>query len=427
MSMTPHRTGPGLDRAAERSPTTALPPTKYQVVLVALLSFNFSVVFFDRNALNFLMPFVKPELGLNNTQVGLLASGLSLTWALSAYLVGRYSDRTGRRKSVIVFATLAFSACSFVSGLASSFLVLFAARLLMGLAEGGILPVSQSLTASQVDPAHRGLAMGVIQNFCSNLIGGTLAPILLVALAVHYGWRMSFYLAGIPGIAAALLIWFFLYDPPAASVRAVDRMSLRAAFGERNIFVCAIISVLMISYLVIGWTFLPLFLVQVRGFSAGTMGGLMAALGLMATIGSFAVPAWSDRAGRKPIMMLVPVIGIAAPLGAMFFDGPVWLLGAILALGWALNGTFSLFMATIPSETVDPRHSATVLGLVLGAGEIFGGGLSPFAAGAMADRFGLEAPLWAMVGLAVASGLVAIALRETAPRIVGARAAAQSG
>ena len=55
------------------SPVGTRNSSSYQILLVALLSLNFGIVFFDRNALNFLMPFVKPELGLSNTQVGLLA------------------------------------------------------------------------------------------------------------------------------------------------------------------------------------------------------------------------------------------------------------------------------------------------------------------------------------------------------------------
>jgi len=69
--------------------------TFYQALLVGLLSLNFGIVFFDRNALNFLMPFVQPDLGLSNTQVGLLASALSLTWSFAAFGVGRLSDATG--------------------------------------------------------------------------------------------------------------------------------------------------------------------------------------------------------------------------------------------------------------------------------------------------------------------------------------------
>ena len=67
----------------------------YQWRLTALLSLSFGFVLFDRNALSFLMPFVQPELGLSNTQVGMLSGGLSLTWAMSAFGIGVVADRFG--------------------------------------------------------------------------------------------------------------------------------------------------------------------------------------------------------------------------------------------------------------------------------------------------------------------------------------------
>src|SRR5215510_3093280 len=127
-------------------------PTWYQPVLVVLLCLNFGILFFDRNALNFLMPFVQPELGLTNTQVGALASAFSLTWAIAGVVVGGFSDRTGMRKPILIVVTVLFAACSALSGIVTSFLALFAVRLLMGIAEGGVLPVSQALTVVEVAP-----------------------------------------------------------------------------------------------------------------------------------------------------------------------------------------------------------------------------------------------------------------------------------
>jgi len=403
---------------------------RYQFALVGLLSLNFGVLFFDRNALNFLMPFVQPDLGLSNTQVGMLASGLSLTWAVSGFLIGRLSDRTGKRKSIIVAATLAFSACSFVSGVASSFAMLLGARLLMGLAEGGVLPISQSLTALEVSPERRGLAMGVTQNLGSNLLGSTAAPLFLVAIAAAAGWRSAFFIAALPGLVLALLIWIFVREPRLPTVdeaAAHERLSIGAAFAQRNILLCALISVLLVSYLVICWAFMPLFLTKVRGFDPSVMGWLMATLGLSAGVGSFVVPGISDIVGRKPVMVVVPLIGVILPLGAMFVSGSTWLLAAIFFLGWALNGVFPMFMATIPSETVDPRHTGTVLGLVMGTGEVLGGVLGPSFAGVAADRFGLDAILWIMLGLCVAAGLLGLGLRETAPGVVARNRLAHRG
>jgi MFS transporter, ACS family, hexuronate transporter len=129
----------------------------YQWWLTALLSLNFGFVLFDRNALNFLMPFVQPELGLNNSQIGMLAACLSLTWALAAFGVGLVADRLGSRKRMLVLCSVAFALCSFASGLAPGFGAMLGTRLLMGLSEGGIMPLSQLLIATQVDERHRGL------------------------------------------------------------------------------------------------------------------------------------------------------------------------------------------------------------------------------------------------------------------------------
>jgi MFS transporter, ACS family, hexuronate transporter len=397
----------------------------YQLLLPALLSINFGIVFFDRNALNFLMPFVQPELSLNNTQVGVLAGALSLTWASAAFLIGMVSDAWGSRKGLLVIATLAFSACSFASGLASSFLVMLGARMLMGVSEGGIMPLSQSLIASEVAPRHRGLAMGVTQNFGSNLFGSFAAPVLLVAFAKAFGWRHAFFLAAVPGIVTSLLIWRFVRAPQPESTHAAGtepRWTLRQALAERNVLICALLSILLVSYLVICWAFMPLYLTHVRQYEVQTMGWLMGALGISATVGAFVISALSDRIGRRPLMIFTPFVGVILPLAAMYFQGSVWVLAGIFFVGWGVTGIFPLFMATVPSESVDPRHTATVLGICMGTGEIVGGVLAPFIAGYAADRTGLAAPLMMMIGLALCSGLLAFGLRETAPRVLARRA-----
>jgi MFS family permease len=262
----------------------------YQVLLVVLLSLNFGILFFDRNALNFLMPFVKPELGLTNTQVGLLASGLSFTWSFAAFGMGRLSDRLGKRKLLLIVSTIAFSACSFLSGIAASFTMLLLTRLLMGIAEGGVMPISHAIVASEVDPERRGLAQGVAQNLGSSLLGSFVAPVVLVAFATSFGWREAFYLAGVPGLFSALLVWLLVKEPPVArpEVRASgEGMSMMQALKERNILICVLLSLLGVSYLVICWAFMPLFLTEVRGFSENATGWLMGTLGLSAAFCSF--------------------------------------------------------------------------------------------------------------------------------------------
>jgi predicted MFS family arabinose efflux permease len=401
------------------APAPGLPSSRYQVLLVALLSINFGIVFFDRNALGFLMGSIQPELGLSETQVGLLSSALSLTWALAAFGMGAFSDAIGNRKIPLILTTLAFCACSFVTGLAHSFLLLLAARMLMGVAEGGVMPISHAMIVTEVDPKHRGIAQGIAQNFGSNFLGSVIAPTVLVAFAAAYGWRNAFFLAALPGLVTAILIWILLREPPRpprAAVAQRPKEPWLSVLKERNVLVCCVLAILLVSYLVVCLTFLPKYLINVRHFTPGTMSLLIATLGISATIGSFAISGLSDRIGRRPVMIVMPLIGIILPVGAMFFDGSVWLLAAIFFAGWGLVGIFPLFMATVPSESVSPARVATALGLCMGTGEVLGGVLSPALAGIAADRWGPNLPLWIMVGLTVAAGFTAMLLQETAPR-----------
>jgi MFS family permease len=397
----------------------------YQVLLVTLLCLNFGILFFDRNALNFLMPFIQPDLGLTFTQVGLLGSALSLTWALAAIFVGWLSDKIARRKVIIVVSTLVFSLCSVASGLATGFLMLLGARLLMGLSEGGVMPISHAMVAAEVTPERRGVAMGVAQNLGSSLLGSTVAPLVLTPIALAWGWRNGFFLAAVPALISCGLVALFEIErplPKPAVRTAGDRAPLLETLTERNVIACAVMAVLLVSYLVVTWAFMPLILVQLRGYDPDTAAWLMAVLGVSSAIAAFLVPGISDYAGRRPVMAISTFVGVLLPLGVMTFHGSALTMGAIFFVGWLFNGILPMFMATVPTESVSPRQAATAIGIVMGLGEILGGVLSPSLAGKLSDIYGLQAPLWLLIGLALLGGITALFLRETAPRVLARRA-----
>jgi MFS family permease len=401
----------------------------YQFLLVFLLSLNFGIVFFDRQALNALMPFVQPELGLSQTQIGLLAGGLSFSWAIAAFFVGKLSDSLGKRKVLLIAATIAFSLCSFLSGIATSFLFLFGARLLMGAAEGGVMPISHAMVASEVNPKWRGLAQGVAQNLGSNLLGSFLAPVVLVAFATAFSWREAFYLAAVPGLLSSALIWFMLKEPEPMAAAEVSEdgvaseadISIMDALKNRNMFICVVVGVLMVAHFVTTWAFMPLYLTEVKGLDPTTMSWLMGTLGIAAAIYSFSIAGLSDIIGRKPVMVALPFLSVLGPLGAMYVDGSIALLAVVFFVGWAVNGVFPIFMATIPSETFSQRHHATVLGLAMGSCEVLGGVFGPPIGGMLNDAFGMETFLWMLIVLGVVSGFVALGLKETAPAVLARR------
>jgi len=395
---------------------------RYETRLIWVLTVTFGFVFFDRNAANFLMPFIADDLHFNNEQVGWVASALSFTWAVSSFLGGWYSDRTGNRKTLLLITVVAFSLCSFASGLAASFATLVSARLLMGLAEGPILPIAQSLVAIESTAAKRGNNMGVMQNFGSNLLGSFAAPLVLVAIASTFNWRWAFYLAGVPGLIMALLIAKYVRQPAAAvtpSTPAAPAAETKMGFGEmmrhRNMWLCMLMAIFMVAWMVLGWAFLPLFYIKVRQIGSSQMSVLMSVLGLSAAFFSFVVPALSDRFGRRPVIIIFNFIGLLVPLAALYFQGSLLILGALIFLGWSASGTFPLFMGTVPSETIPARYVATSLGMVVGLGEILGGVIAPAISGRAADLYGLQSPLIIMAGCAMVGAVLALFLRETAP------------
>jgi MFS family permease len=399
---------------------------KYETRLIWVLTITFGFVFFDRNAANYLMPIIADDLHFNNQQIGLIASALSFTWAIASFLGGAYSDRTGNRKTLLLVAVVAFSLCSFASGLAVSFLTLFATRLLMGLAEGPILPIAQSLVAIESTAAKRGNNMGVMQNFGSNLLGSFVAPLVLVAVASAYSWRWAFFLSGVPGLIMALLIAKYVRQPDPTTAHGIPGAQIAVPPDEkgmgywqmlkhRNMWLCMLMAIFMVAWMVLGWVFLPVFYTKARLFSNSDMSHLMSVLGLSAAFFSFVVPALSDRFGRRPVIAIFNFIGLSVPLFALHFHGSQLMLGTLIFFGWSASGTFPLFMGTVPSETIPARYVATSLGMVVGLGEILGGVGAPAIAGRAADHYGLQAPLLIMAVCAIVGTVLALFLRETAP------------
>lgn len=392
----------------------------YENRLLLLLFFTVGFVFFDRLAINFLFPFMREEFALTNGRIGMLASALAVTWALSGYTLAAWAESRQRRKPVLVAAVVVFSICSVGSGLAGSFMALVLARALMGLAEGPVLPISQSLMGYASTPARRGRNMGLVQASAGGLLGAVLAPMVVVPLAAEYGWRTAFFIAGIPGLVIALLLARWVAEPRAQALAPrhpaqAGAPTLRAMVGQRNIALCLAISCLFITWFVALMTFTPLYLMEQRGMAPGTMGVLMTVLGVSSVVSGFVVPALSDRLGRKPAMIVFSLVAISAPLVLVYCDAALPMFCILLFLAYFGYGCFPIFLATIPAETVGAAHAGRAIGLVIGVGEVAGGFLAPMLEGYAADSYGARAPFLIASAATLLAALLSCALKETAP------------
>jgi MFS transporter, ACS family, hexuronate transporter len=404
----------------------------YENRLLVILGLAFGICYFDRNAGTILVPLMEHDLRLDNTETGLIGSGLSITWALGAYLIARWSDAIGVRKAFLLAFLFIFSVCSFISGLAHSFAVLLASRMVMGAVEGPFLPVCLALMAVESSEHRRGINAGIMQNFFASILGQSLAPLVLVALAQQFGWRSAFYIAGVPGLLCAFAVLLWVREPDRSAQAAVDtgglggtgaRMGLGAMIGTRNILLCCLISVFMVAWLVLGWTFLPKFFTDYRHLSPSLMSYVMTALGIASALSSFTVPAISDRVGRKPAMIAFCLLGALSPLAALYYQGSPVVMGALMFAGWLACGTFPLFMGVIPGETISRRYAATAMGLVVCTGEVAGGFGVNSLAGVLADARSLATPVLIQAACALVGGALCLLLLETAPSKVRAAAA----
>jgi len=390
----------------------------YQSMLVALLGVNMGIVFLDRGAFGLLAPMIQPEFDLSNTQVGMINGILAATWALSSFGLTRAADVTGRSKLLLVAGTVVFSVASISSGFAVGLLTLMAARALMGIAEGGLPPLSTHIVTSEVAPERRGLAIGMLSTIGINLIP-LLGPLVIVGIGTVYGWRAAFWVAGIPGLIMAAVIWLLVRNPAHERTDDTPKGSVVPLLKTRNIRFTLVLATLNMTFYAALFGFLPLYLVNVQGLSNAMMGVVMTALGVAAVFYGFVGPMLSDRFGRKAAIFgsyLIAALGL--PFLA-FSGGSLALVfaGAMLAVAGGA-GSGILIMNVIPGESAPPHLRATAMGFTAAVGEMLGAGAMPVVIGGVADRIGLGVLPWILLGVAVLFCLVTLGLRETAPRIV---------
>jgi MFS transporter, ACS family, hexuronate transporter len=399
----------------------------YENGLLILLGVSFGCAFFDRNSASVLIPYVAKDLGLTNTQSALINSVLSVMWALGAYVIARWSDSKGHRKPFLLAFLVIFSACSILSGLARSFPVLLISRAIMGAVEGPFLPVCLAIMAVESSASRRGVNAGIMQNFFAALLGQSLAPWLLPIIAEQYGWRAAFFVSGVPGLLCAIGVWLWVREPTqearatlvaSSEAPAADdgkKMGLFDMLAVRNVLVCCLISVFMVGWFIMGWTFLPKYLTEVRGMPGPTMGALLSVLGFASALSGFGAPWLSDRIGRKPVMIGFCLVGALTALGAMYFQGSTLMLGALLFVGWLASGTFPLYMGVIPGESMPRKYAATAMGLVVCVGEVLGGSGLVALAGKVADLTQLSSAVLMMAGSGAIGCILCFFLVETAP------------
>jgi MFS family permease len=204
--------------AASDGSSTSVQPAEfeasegYKKYVVWLLFVVYVFNFVDRQILSIVIEPIKKEFSLHDWQLGVL-SGLAFAvlYSTLGIPIARYADRSSR-VNIIVMSLVVWSSFTAVTGLAKSFWHLLFARVGVGIGEAGCSPPAYSLISDYFEPKKRATALSIYSMGVYG--GGALGFLVGGSVAQEYGWRMAFYVVGLPGIALSVLVKLTLREPP---------------------------------------------------------------------------------------------------------------------------------------------------------------------------------------------------------------------
>ena len=309
--------------------------------MLALLLLAYVFNFLDRQILSILKIPIKAELGLTDTQLGLMGGiAFASVYSTLAIPFARYADR-GRRVKVIAVAVAVWSGFTALCGATLNFWQLFLARMGVGIGEAGGVAPSYALIADYFPPERRARALAIFS--LGIPIGSALGLYFGGWIATALNWRWAFGLIGLAGLPVALAIWRFIPEPTRGALDAIEVDAAEPRFLE-------IISLLLTK---------PSFWFLSFGAASASICGY----GL-----GFWLPSYFNASLGLPLDKLGAYFGSIVLVGGMlgiYFGG--WLGDR---LGGARPGAYALvpglaFLLTAPLYAVAMFNQSLTLGLIL--------------------------------------------------------------
>ncbi len=371
----------------------------YKWVVLGLLTLVYTFNFIDRQILVILSEPIKAELGLTDTQLGLL-TGLAFA-ALYVTLgipIARFADLSNR-KNVVAASLAVWSAMTAISGSVTSFFQLFLARVGVGIGEAGGSPPAHSIISDYFPPQKRATALSI---YSTGIYFGILLGYVIGGLiAKYYGWRVAFYSIGIPGVLFALIIYFVIKeplkgqsDPEGEVVDTPPLMQVISRLLSKKTFWFVALASGFNTFGTYGvGNFLPSFLIRVHDVDIATAGLVLGgATGIGGMIGTFFGGYMADRLQHndKRWYLWISVLGgflNIVPSALLFFSGH-----AILAMVMTFfTSTFTAFYMgpslAVCHSLVNAKMRAFTSSIFFFILNLIGLGLGPLSIGLLSDYF----------------------------------------
>ncbi len=376
---------------------------KFRHRVLALLATLSVITYLDRVCISIAGPRIQNEFGLSPEQWGLVTGAFAIAYALFEIPSGYWADKFGAR-AMLVRIVLWWSLFTSLTGFATKLWSLVVIRFFFGAGEAGAYPTAATVVFRWFPAVERGRTFGIV--LLSGQLGGAIAPLLIVPIQARFGWRTSFFLFGIVGVAwsAAWWRWYCNMPQQKAGITARELAEIGTPLGAAphtlpwraiasNRSVCALMGAtfgyLYAYYFFLFW--LPTYLMRERGFteSQTKLSALPFVLGMIANLtGGLARDAatrrWGPTWGPRSVGMLGLGLAAAAVVAALASRS------GTLALGWLAlcYGGITFQQPTVFSTCVDigKRYSGAVAGCMNTAGAL-GGLLSSFVFGYLVQHF----------------------------------------
>lgn len=402
----------------------------YVIFLLSLVNvFNYM----DRMALAVLVPPIKAELQISDTEVGfLIGFAFSVFYAVCGLPIARWADLSSRR-NIIAMALAVWSAMTALSGAAQNFWHLFAARVGIGAGEAGCNPAAQSILCDYV-PLKRRPGVFAIHSF-GLMLGMMLGMALAGSLGETIGWRWTFVVLGAPGIALAVVVRVTLREPIRGALDVLKDYDRGSSFRETIDVLarCRTFRLLVLFYVVNGFVqygsnqWWPSFYARIFGLSLSSVGVYLGtAIGVGSGVGLLIGGLFSNRAAQRDIRFslmigaIATLLGLPAACGALFAPtaSSSILLISLASMFWAVS--YGAVVATAMS-VVRPRMRAMAGAITVFSTSVLGFGLGPLCVGWLSDMLvpslGLEALRYALLVPTALVPVMAMTLYEAAKQL----------
>jgi len=367
-------------------------------VLLAILAFNYV----DRLALGLMLQDLKADMHLSDTQLGLLTGfGFAVFYSFMGIPIARWADR-GNRITIIALSTGIWCAMVALCGAAKSFTQLLLVRIGVAIGEAGAVPPAHSLIADHFTRAERPRAVAIY------MLGGSFSTIIGYFgagwLNELLGWRATFIIIGLPGLALAALAKLTLREPRLATAATADprrhpvqQPALKEVcarlWGMRSFrhLLFAFCVLFFLNYGSSQWV--PAFFIRSHGLQTGELGNWLTLIyGSSGLIGTYYGGALATRyaAGNERLQLRV----LAMLLASLAFLRPaIYLIPSArwtLALMWPT--TLAMYLGSGPlfavvQTLVSDRMRAMAIATIYLFANLLGMGLGPLTVGVLSDLF----------------------------------------